>query len=322
MIEKPKLYITRKVPEKILEPFQQDFTISMWKYEEEPVPREVLLKEISDAHGVLCMLSETMDQEIFNTGSSLQVVANLAVGYDNIDLHAAREAGVVVTNTPGVLTESTADLAFSLLLSTARRIVEANQYIKEDKWKQWSPYLLAGMDVHNKTIGIVGMGRIGEAIARRAQGFGMEILYHNRSRKVESEKQIGATYVDFDTLLNKADFVVSVVPATPQTNQMFNKEAFQKMKRSSIFINISRGSVVNENALVEALEMGEISAAGLDVFAEEPIRSDHPLLDKTNVICLPHIGSASTETRSSMLQLCLENISGVIHGTGPITEVK
>ncbi|CDO03056.1 Glyoxylate/hydroxypyruvate reductase B [Oceanobacillus picturae] len=322
MIEKPKLYITRKVPEKILEPFQQDFTISMWKYEEEPVPREVLLKEISDAHGVLCMLSETMDQEIFNTGSSLQVVANLAVGYDNIDLHAAREAGVVVTNTPGVLTESTADLAFSLLLSTARRIVEANQYIKEDKWKQWSPYLLAGMDVHNKTIGIVGMGRIGEAIARRAQGFGMEILYHNRSRKVESEKQIGATYVDFDTLLNKADLVVSVVPATPQTNQMFNKEAFQKMKRSSIFINISRGSVVNENALVEALEMGEISAAGLDVFAEEPIRSDHPLLDKTNVICLPHIGSASTETRSSMLQLCLENISGVIHGTGPITEVK
>lgn len=322
MIEKPKLYITRKVPEKILEPFQQDFTISMWKYEEEPVPREVLLKEISDSHGVLCMLSETMDREVFNTGSSLQVVANLAVGYDNIDLHAAREAGVVVTNTPGVLTESTADLAFSLLLATARRIVEANQYIKEDKWKQWSPYLLAGMDVHNKTIGIVGMGRIGEAIARRAQGFGMEILYHNRSRKVESEKQIGATYVDYATLLNKADFVVSVVPATPQTNHMFNKEAFQKMKRSSIFINISRGSVVNENALVEALETGEISAAGLDVFAEEPIRSDHPLLNKTNVICLPHIGSASTETRSSMLQLCLENISGVIHGTGPITEVK
>jgi glyoxylate reductase len=321
-MEKPKLYITRKVPEKILEPFQQDFTISMWKYEEEPVPREVLLKEISDAQGVLCMLSETMDQEVFNTGSSLQVVANLAVGYDNIDLYAAREAGVVVTNTPGVLTESTADLAFSLLLATARRIVEANQYIKEDKWKQWSPYLLAGMDVHNKTIGIVGMGRIGEAIARRAQGFGMEILYHNRSRKVESEKQIGATYVDYATLLNKADFVVSVVPATPQTNQMFNKEAFQKMKRSSIFINISRGSVVNENALVEALETGEISAAGLDVFAEEPIRSDHPLLNKTNVICLPHIGSASTETRSSMLQLCLENISGVIHGTGPITEVK
>ncbi|MCG3419629.1 2-hydroxyacid dehydrogenase [Oceanobacillus jordanicus] len=321
-MEKPKLYITRKVPEKILEPFQQDFTISMWKYEEEPVPREVLLKEISDSQGVLCMLSETMDREVFNTGSSLQVVANLAVGYDNIDLHAAREAGVVVTNTPGVLTESTADLAFSLLLATARRIVEANQYIKEDKWKQWSPYLLAGMDVHNKTIGIVGMGRIGEAIARRAQGFGMEILYHNRSRKVESEKQIGATYVDYATLLNKADFVVSVVPATPQTNQMFNKEAFQKMKRSSIFINISRGSVVNENALVEALETGEISAAGLDVFAEEPIRSDHPLLNKTNVICLPHIGSASTETRSSMLQLCLENISGVIHGTGPITEVK
>ncbi|MGP4064710.1 2-hydroxyacid dehydrogenase [Oceanobacillus sp. M65] len=321
-MEKPKLYITRKVPDKILEPFQQDFTISMWKYEEEPVPREVLLKEISDAQGVLCMLSETMDQEVFNTGSSLQVVANLAVGYDNIDLHAAREAGVIVTNTPGVLTESTADLAFSLLLATARRIVEANQYIKEDKWKQWSPYLLAGMDVHNKTIGIVGMGRIGEAIARRAQGFGMEILYHNRSRKVEAEKRVGATYVDFATLLNKADFVISVVPATPETNQLFNKEVFQKMKRSSIFINISRGSVVNENALVNALETGEISAAGLDVFAEEPIRSDHPLLNRTNVVCLPHIGSASTETRSSMLQLCLENISGVIHGTGPITEVK
>ncbi|WP_042222695.1 2-hydroxyacid dehydrogenase [Oceanobacillus manasiensis] len=318
---KPKLYITRKVPEEIVEPFREYFSISMWQYEEEPVPRDILLKEVVDAHSILCMLSERVDKEVFSVGRSLQVVANLAVGYDNIDLEAASEAGVIVTNTPGVLTESTADLGFSLLLATARRIVEANQYIKEDKWKNWSPYLLAGTDVYNKTIGIVGMGRIGEAIARRAKGFGMEILYHNRSRKVEAEDRVGATYVEFHTLLEKADFVISVVPATPETNGMFTNEAFRKMKDSAVFINISRGSVVNEKALLEALESEQIAAAGLDVFAEEPIRANHPLLNKSNVICLPHIGSASMETRTKMLQLCLENITGVLQGTGPITEV-
>lgn len=321
-MKKPKLYITRRVPEEVIAPYREYFTVDMWHKEEEPVPREILLREVSDSQAIICMLSDKMDKEVFGTGKALQVVANLAVGYDNIDLKEAAKASVVVTNTPGVLTESTADLGFALLLASARRIVEANQYIKADKWKNWSPYLLAGNDVHGKTIGIVGMGRIGEAIARRAKGFGMEILYHNRSRKEEAEKRIGATYVSFTKLLEKADFVLSVVPATEETKHMFNLEAFRKMKQTAVFVNISRGSVVDESALLEAIEAKEIAAVGLDVFAEEPISSEHPLLNKTNVVCLPHIGSASVETRTKMLQLCLDNVKSVHQGKGAITEVK
>lgn len=209
------------------------------------------------------------------------------------------------------MTESTADLTFALLLA-ARRIIEASDWIKQGKWTGWGPLLLAGADVHHKTIGIVGMGSIGRAVARRAKGFGMNILYHNRKRNPEAEKELGASYAPFDELIGQADFVVCLTPLTEETKHLFNRSAFQKMKKSAIFINVSRGQVVDERDLYDALIHNEIAGAGLDVFAEEPISKEHPLVGLPQVTALPHIGSASRETREEMMRLCAENIALVL----------
>lgn len=305
---KPLIYITRKMPKELLRPYEEYFAFQMWEEEDTPVPRKVLLEQVKQADGLLCMITEQIDTELLEYGKHLQVIANMAVGYDNIDIVAAKARNVVVTNTPDVLTETTADLTFGLLMATARRMVEASNYIRNNKWKQWSPFLLAGADIHHKTIGIVGMGRIGEAVARRAKGFGMDILYHNRSRKYEAENEFGAIYTSFNQLLKKADFVVSLVPLTNDTAQIFNEQAFQTMKESAIFVNASRGGTMNEEALYNALQTKKITAAGLDVFEDEPIPSNHPLLQLDNAVCLPHIGSASVDTRMNMFELCLENI--------------
>lgn len=318
---KPRIFITRKLPEPLLKTFNEKYEINMWDKEDQPVPRDVLLKEAQEADGLLTMLSDSIDAELFARAPKLKVVSNLAVGFDNIDVVEAKKQGVTVTNTPDVLTETTADLGFSLLMATARRITEAADYIKKDEWQGWEPYLLAGMDIHHKTIGIVGMGRIGEAVARRARGFGMKVLYHNRSRKPEAEKELEALYVSFDELLDTSDFVMSVVPLTSETKDLFNRQAFEKMQDHAIFINISRGGTVVEEDLIEALETGQIKGAGLDVFREEPIGKNHPLLRLKNAICLPHIGSASVETRSAMIELCLDNIHGVLTGSGAKTPV-
>jgi len=297
------------MPEELLKPYESIVSFDMWEDEHTPVPREVLLEKVKQADGIVCMLTEQIDQELLEQASQLKIVANMAVGYDNIDIEAAKQKHVMVTNTPDVLTETTADLTFALLMATARRLIEASDYIREDKWGPWSPFQLAGADVHHKTIGIVGMGRIGEAVAKRAKGFGMSILYYNRSQKYEAEEVLGAVYTDFDTLLEKADFVVSLVPLTAETKHVFNEKAFQKMKKSAIFINASRGGTMDERALYKALLKKEITAAGLDVFEKEPIRNDHPLVNLDNVVCLPHIGSASMETRVGMFNLCLDNIA-------------
>ncbi|MCJ0932727.1 2-hydroxyacid dehydrogenase [Virgibacillus halodenitrificans] len=321
-MRKPTIFITRKVPEKLLESYKDVFDIRMWKKEEEPVPREVLEKEVKQVDGLLCVLSDQVDQSVLNQSKQLKVVANMAVGFDNININYAKEMGVIVTNTPDVLSESTADLGFTLMMATARRLNEAAEYIKDGQWKNWAPFLLAGTDVHNKTLGIVGMGRIGEAIARRAKGFGMTVLYHNRKRKREAERELQASYVQMDELLSQSDFVISVVPFTKETNKLFNKEAFEKMKESAVFVNISRGAVVDENALYCALKAGEIKAAGLDVFEQEPISRNHPLLELENVICLPHIGSATVQTRTAMIELCLKNIANVLEEKAPLTPVN
>jgi len=321
-MSKPRIYITRKIPDKLLEPYKLQYDFRMWGKEDEAVPRDVLKKEVKQADGLLCVLTEQIDEDLLQEAPYLKVAANMAVGYDNIDVNAAKKYGVIITNTPDVLTETTADLGFSLLLVTARRMIEANQYIKKDQWKNWSPYLLAGSDVHHKTIGITGMGRIGKAIARRAKGFGMSVMYYNRSRKPEAEDELQAVYTDFDTLLAEADFVVSVLPLTAETKHIFNAEQFQKMKNSAIFINISRGGVVNEADLAEAVRTKQIKGAGLDVFEKEPVAADHPFMQLEEIVCMPHIGSASEETRSGMLNLCLENIHGVFTGRGPKTPVE
>jgi len=320
-VNKPTIFITRKIPEELIAPFQSQFTITMWEDEKKPIPKEVLYEEALKADGLLCLITENIDREFLHHASHLKIIANMAVGYDNVDIDAAREYGVTITNTPDVLTETTADLTFALLMATARRLVEASNTIYENKWGDWSPFMLAGADVHDTTLGIVGMGRIGEAVAKRASGFNMNVLYHNRSRKEEVERALGLSYVALDDLLSTSDYVVSLVPMTSETKKLFNQEAFHKMKTSAIFINASRGGVVDETALFDALKHGHIRAAGLDVFQEEPIQADHPLTTLSNAVLLPHIGSATMQTREAMLKLCLENISAVFHGAKPKTPV-
>lgn len=321
-MKKPTIYITRKIPEELLEPYKEQCNFTMWHKEDTPVPKDILYEEVKHADGLICLITEKIDAAFLDHAAHLSVIANMAVGYDNIDIAKAKEHGIVVTNTPDVLTETTADLTFSLLMATARRIVEAASYIKEDKWGDWAPFMLAGTDIHSKTIGIVGMGRIGEAVGKRAKGFGMDILYHNRTRHESLEKNLDATYVPFQTLLTEADFVISLVPLTEETEELFNEAAFRKMKSSAIFINASRGGVVDEQALYEALRNGYIHAAGLDVFKEEPINSSHPLNQLSNVTLLPHIGSASVQTREKMIQLCLDNVSRVCHEQKAVTPVE
>jgi glyoxylate reductase len=321
-MKRPYVFITRKLPEEIIAPLKEIAEVAMWPHDDVPVPRDVLMDEAKKADALLTMVADMVDEAILDAGKRLKVVANMGVGFDNIDVRAATKRGIAVCNTPDVLTDTTADLTFALLLATARRMVEAAQFIKDGKWKSWSPFLLAGADVHHKTIGIVGMGNIGKTVAKRAIGFDMNVLYHNRSRNIEAEKQLGATYCSFEELLERADFVVCLTPLTNETRHMFNKEAFRKMKRSAIFINASRGAVVDEQALYEALVSQEIAGAGLDVFEQEPIDASHPLLALPNVVALPHIGSATKETRTKMMELCCRNIIAILTGNQPETLVN
>ncbi|WP_221566649.1 D-glycerate dehydrogenase [Alkalihalobacillus sp. TS-13] len=321
-MDNPSVFITRKVPEDTIAPLREVADVKMWDYEDTPVPRDILLEEAETATALYTILSDGIDRELFERAKHLKVVGNLAVGYDNVDVGAATEHGVVVCNTPDVLTDTTADLAFALLMAAARRIPEAEQYIKEGKWGNWSPLLLAGQDIHHKTLGIVGMGRIGESVAKRATGFEMEILYHNRSRNEKAEKELGATYALFDEILERADFVLNLTPLTSETKGMFNRNVFSKMKKNAIFLNVGRGGAVVEEDLVAAIKQGDIAGAGLDVFQKEPIPEDHPLVQLPNVVCLPHIGSASVETRKAMCSLTARNIRNVLSGERPEAAVN
>lgn len=318
MTKKPYVYITRQLPEDIIDELRKSFDVGMWDSEMIPVPRETLLEEAKKADALLTMLSDRIDEELLRNSPQLKVVANLAVGYDNIDVEFATKNGIAVCNTPDILTDTTADLTFSLLLMVARKLVQAVDYVKAGNWKGWGPLLLAGSDVHHKTIGIVGMGKIGEAVAQRAKGFDMKILYYNRNRKPEAEKRLGATYCSFEKLIEESDFVVSLLPLTEETKGMFTKDVFKRMKKTAFFINAGRGAVVDEKALIEALEEGEIAGCGLDVFEKEPIDSSHPLLQMEQVVALPHIGSSSVETRRKMMVRCCDNIERILQGKEPV----
>lgn len=319
---KPYVYITRKLDEASLTPLKEVAHVEMWPSEDEPCPREELETQAAKADALLTMLSDQIDEPLLSKAPNIKVVANLAVGYDNIDLETAKKHGITVCHTPDVLTESTADLAFALLMASARRIVEASDWIKDGNWTGWGPLLLAGADVHHKTLGIVGMGSIGTALAKRAKGFNMNVLYHNRSRKPEAEAQLGVTYAAFEELLKQSDFIVCLTPLTPETKDMFNEKAFDLMKNSAYFINVSRGQTVDEDALYEAVTTGKIAGAGLDVFREEPVSPSHPLTTLRNVTVLPHIGSASVETRKTMMRLCAENIALVLQDEPAKTPVR
>ncbi|AOH53975.1 D-glycerate dehydrogenase [Peribacillus muralis] len=314
---RPKIYITRKLPEQIIEGLRGNFDIRMWDEEEIPVPREVLEEEVKEVDGLLCLLTEQIDESLINRAVNLKIIANMAVGHNNIDVHSATERGIMVTNTPGVLTETTADLTFGLLLATARRMMEAADYLKSGKWETWSPMQLTGQDVHGATLGIIGLGRIGEALAKRAKGFDMNLVYFNRSRKYEQEKELGIDYLPIEKLLQVSDFVCILLPLTPDTAYMIGKEQLKLMKRTSVLINTARGGIIDEKALYQALKDRDIWAAGLDVFEEEPVSVDHPLLTLPNVVTLPHIGSASIATRMKMAALAVQNLADGLAGDTP-----
>lgn len=314
---KPKVYITRKLPDQIVNRLREDHEVTMWEHEDIPVPREVLEREIVEVEGLLCLLKEHINASLIEKATKLKVIANMAVGYNNIDLHSATEKGIMVTNTPGVLTETTADLTFGLMLATARRMVEASSYLKTGQWKTWSPMQLTGQDVHGATLGIIGLGRIGKALAKRAKGFDMNLVYYNRSRKYEEEKELGMEYVSLEKLLEVSDFVCVMVPLTSETSYMIGAEQLAMMKNTAILINSARGDIVDERALYDALKSGQIWGAGLDVFEEEPVPLDHPLLSLPNVVTLPHIGSASIATRMKMASLAVENLIAGLAGDVP-----
>lgn len=318
-----KVYITRQLPAEILSLFPHEYNVEMYQKSDEPVSLEELLARVPGANAILCLITEHIDAKVMDkAGESLRVIANMAVGYDNIDVEAATARKILVTNTPDVLTETTADLVFGLLIAAARRIPQAEQFLKSGKWRTWSPMLLTGQDVYGKTIGIIGMGRIGQAVARRANGFGMRVIYTSRQRKPDVEKSLNATYMSLSGLLKSADFVVPLTPASKETEKLISSTEFALMKQSAILVNASRGSVVDEEALVEALSNHRIFAAGLDVFENEPLSSASSLLQFDNAILLPHIGSASIETRLRMAGLAAQNIIQVLSGEEPSNPVN
>ncbi|GIO02092.1 D-glycerate dehydrogenase [Brevibacillus halotolerans] len=320
MTTKPFVYVTRKVAEEAMNLLATIATVEVWD-QEYPVPRDILLEKAKRSDGLYVMLSDRIDREIIDAAPHLKVISTLAVGYDNIDLEACKEKGIVVTNTPDVLTDATADLTFGLLMAAGRRFIEANRVLMNGEWKTWSPYFMAGQRIHGATIGIIGMGRIGEAVAKRATGFDMRILYHNRSRRIEAEQTYGATYCSLPDLLRESDYVVLLTPLTEATKGLMGAKEFAMMKSTAVFINASRGATVDEEALYQALKQGTIWAAGLDVFQQEPIPTNHPLLSLPNVVALPHIGSATYETRDRMAMLVSENLVAILSGDEAITPV-
>ncbi|CAD5244548.1 Glyoxylate reductase [Thermococcus camini] len=320
----PKVFITRAIPENGIELLREHFQVEVWDSEHE-IPREVLLQKVREVDALVTMLSERIDKEIFDAAPKLRIVANYAVGYDNIDVEEATRRGIYVTNTPDVLTDATADFAWTLLLATARRLIEADRFTRSGEWKRegiaWHPLMLLGYDVYGKTIGIVGFGRIGQAVAKRARGFGMRILYYSRGRKPEVEKELGAEFRPLDELLRESDFVVLAVPLTKETYRMIGERELKLMRKTAILVNIARGKVVDTEALVKALKEGWIAGAGLDVYEEEPYYNEE-LFSFDNVVLAPHIGSATYGAREGMAELVARNLIAFKNGEVPPTLVN
>ncbi len=311
---KPKVFVSRVIPERGLRLITEACDAEVWT-EELPPPRDVLLEKVRDCEGLLSLLTDRVDAELLDTAPKLKVVSNLAVGFDNIDVPECTRRGVLVGNTPGVLTETTADFAFALLMAAARRVVEGDNYTRAGKWKTWGPMLLMGQDVHHSTLGLVGLGRIGSEMAKRGKGFSMKVMYYDMFRREDLEKELGLIYADLDTVVREADFLSIHVPLTAETRHLINAETFKKMKPTAILINSARGPIVDTMALNDALRSGTIAGAGLDVTDPEPIPMDHPLLGAPNCIIAPHIASASVATRTKMAEIAAENLLNGLNGT-------
>jgi glyoxylate reductase len=318
---KPAVLISRLLPEAAVALARSRAVVDAYDVDA-AMPRGELLKRAADKQGLICVISEAVDQELLDACPGLRVVSNVAVGYNNVNVAACTRRGIVVTNTPDVLTDTTADFAWTLLMATARRLVEADRYVREGRFKQWEYMLLLGGDIHGKTLGVVGFGRIGRAMARRALGFGMRVLYQDAvAADAATERELNATRVDLGTLLRESDFVTLHTPLIPETRHLINAESLRTMKKTAYLINAARGPVVDEAALVEAIREQRIAGAGLDVFEEEP--TVHPgLIGLPNVVLAPHIASASQETRLKMATLAVENCLAVLEGKTPPTPVN
>ena len=319
--QQPKIYVTRRLPEEALAPLRTCGEVQVWE-SDHAIPRETLLQEIIDTVALLGMVTERIDDDLLDHAPQLKIVANMAVGYDNVDVPALTRRGVVLTNTPGVLTETTADLTFALMLGIARRIGEGERRVRAGQWPVWSPFVFLGTDVHHATLGIIGLGRIGIEVAKRARGFNMRVLYHNRSQNKDAEEQLGCTRVDMDTLLSESDFVVVLVPLGPQTHRLISAPQLKKMKPTAFLVNAARGPIVDAPALYEALRDNVIAGAALDVTDPEPLPADDPLLTLDNCLVVPHVGSASIATRTRMATLAAENIAAFLSGRRPPTPVN
>lgn len=306
---KPKLLITRRIPEEALKLLEPHFEIEHYN-RASAIPRRLLLRKVKDKDALYCILTEKVDRQLLDAAPRLKAVTTCSVGYDHIDVKACSERGIPVTHTPGVLTETCADFTFGLILAAARRIAEGDRFMRAGRYKGWDPLMLLGTDVHGKTLGIVGFGRIGQAVARRAQGFAMKVLYYDVQRVFpEVEKQLGAEYVEMDQLLRQSDFITLHTVLDPGTFHLIGEKAFALMKRSACLINTSRGPVIDEKALVKALRSGRIRGAALDVYEREP-KMAPGLAQCENAVLLPHLASASLETRTKMGVLAAE---GLLH---------
>lgn len=320
----PCIYLTRPLPEPATRLLREaPIELRSWHRDDAPVPRDVLLREVVDAEGVVFVVTEKMDAEVIDRMNRGRVLSHVGVGYDNVDVAAATRKGILVTNTPGVLTETTADMGWALLMAAARRVVEGDKFTRSGHWKTWEFTALTGQDVHGATLGIVGMGRIGCAIARRAAGFAMPVLYNNRTRLPETqEREVNARHVPLDELLAQSDFVVISCALTPETRHLISERELGLMKRTAVLVNIARGPIVDQRALYRALVDNKIWAAGLDVFEQEPVPMDEPLLRLDNVVLPPHLGSASVATRIKMATLAAENCLAGVRGEVPPNSVN
>jgi glyoxylate reductase len=316
LASRPYVFVTRELPGNAVERLRSAAQVEVWT-DKEPPPREELLSQAARADALLTLLTDRVDAALLDGAPKLRIVSNMAVGFDNIDVEAATARGVLVTNTPGVLTETTADFAFALLLATARRLVEGDRLAHSGGWPTWHPSFLLGQDVYGATLGIVGMGAIGRAVARRAHGFGMRILYADNQRRPELEAELDASFAPLETLLRESDFVSLHVPLTDRTHHLIGQPELSLMKASAILINTSRGPVVDQAALCEALRSRTILAAGLDVAEVEPVPAGDPLLGLDNLTLTPHIASASVATRAQMADMAVDAILAVLRGETP-----
>lgn len=309
MAARPRVFVTRNLPGEAINQLALEADVDLWR-NDVPPGNLTLRERAHKADGIVCLLTDRIDAQLIDTAPQLRVISNLAVGYDNIDVTAATKRRIPVGNTPGVLTETTADLAFALLLAVARRIVEAERFVRDARWRTWDPGLLLGHDVHGATLGIVGFGKIGQAMAQRGRGFGMRVIYASRS-DAHSEH---ASRVSLDELLAAADFVSLHVPLTPETHHMIGEPQLRAMKPSAFLINSARGPIVDQRALALALNERWIAGAGLDVAEVEPLPPGDAIMRAPNVVLLPHIGSASHHTRARMAEMAIENVLAGLRG--------